>query len=145
MDTAYKEALGQLDQIRSSSNNPAIERACDKLEIICRSHLPPPDNFLSNIHFTPAERRMLDLMRHRLGRTVRKDALLDAIEYSGQEQANPGSLGVMICRIRSKLWRYNAPFHIETEARIGYRLEDGAKLYQSVQSRAQFHMESRAA
>jgi DNA-binding response OmpR family regulator len=124
---AFREVQSLLDQIRTAANNPTIERASDQIEVLCRAQFALTEDFLPHVHFTRAERSILNLLRAKMDKTVSKDALLDAYGWASVNSPHPATLGVLICRIRATLKRSKAPFHIITEQGLGFRLVEGAQ------------------
>jgi DNA-binding response OmpR family regulator len=126
METAaYSEVRKLLAQIRAVTSNPVVEQASDQIEVLCRAYMTPSRDFLPDIQFSPAERRMLDLLKARLGKTVSKDRLMDAIDSLSDDHRNPKVIDVLICRMRAKFEANKASFHIQTDRGEGYRLCEG--------------------
>jgi DNA-binding response OmpR family regulator len=144
---AQQEVERLLAQIRVLTNNPAVVRASDQIEVLTRAYMEPPETFLPDIHFTRAERRMLDLLRSRVGKTVSRDALQDASGFDRTEPAHSKTLDVQLCRLRAKLKQFAIPYHIETDYGTGFRLCEGraVRLAPADRSSAKYLMQSRAA
>lgn len=128
MESAYKEVERLLDQIRSVTTNPAIIRASDQIEVLCRAQFVSVENFLPDIRLSRAERCIIGLLRSRLSHTVSKDALLDSYSYAKGNSPHPKIVDVYICKIRRKLKQAEADYHILTDHSLGYRMVPGRDL-----------------
>ena len=136
---ALREVQNLLDQIRGRINDPIVDKCSNQIEVLCRAHLTPVSEFLSDVRFRPAERRILDLLYSKIGKTVSKDAILDAAAFDKLDEPSPGILGVHFHNIRYRMRRASAPYHIESDYGIGYRLVEGPYV-ESGNSSAKFRM-----
>ncbi len=113
-----------LDQIRAVTNNPAIVRASDKLQVLCAAHFGPDVSpippGLGHIHFTASEARTIALLYARRGKTTRRDSLVNVMIHDPGDGPQDKIVDVRICKIRSKI--KDTAYKIETARGVGYRM-----------------------
>jgi DNA-binding response OmpR family regulator len=125
--SAHQEVERLLDQIRAISVDPAVERAADKISILCEAYMgkegvsPPP-----RVHLNRRELRVWQHLVSRVGKTVKPESLLSSLAFDEADGSDIGmkNVSVHVCRIRQKLAAANADYWIETDWGCGYRLRN---------------------
>lgn len=89
----------------------------------------PPEHVVSawkfaGVHFTLAEKRIIQALANAGGRVVSKEAMLDAATMENGDPPDILIINVYICKIRRKA--KNLPFQIITHWGLGYSIEASA-------------------
>lgn len=120
---AFQEVENLLAQIRAVSASPAVERASDRLSVLCSAYMASPleDKWSAIGHFTEMEVRILNRLFQRPGAHVSRDSLLNAMYYDKDDLgATSRCLDVFLTKIRRKL--EGTPYSIPVcrHYRMGY-------------------------
>lgn len=123
MQTAEQEIRGLLNQIRALTNNPAVDRASDQIEVLCRAYMEPDQLPIApGSHMEPNQARIFHLLSSRRGAAVSKDAILDVMAHRTQDGPTGNCISVYICELRKRLLGTEYEGKIQTVHGIGYRL-----------------------
>lgn len=83
---------------------------------------PKEGQFLSHVHFTSSDRKLLDVLNLHRGRLVRNSLIADYCNWTNLDRVK-----VAVCLLRKHL--IGEGFHIETEWGSGYILREGEAIY----------------
>lgn len=123
MLSAHQEVERLLTQIRAKANDPAVDRASDQLEVICRAYMEPDQASEGYaLGLSTSRARMFDLMLARRGQVVTRSALLDACLHQADAEPEIKIIDVHMTTIRKKLKGTQYQDKIETLYGVGYRL-----------------------
>lgn len=124
MNSAHAEVEKLLQQMTAAlpANHPA-HKASEQISVLCRGYMEPsPETQWDQYGLTRHERRIMEAMTGKLGRTVSKGALLDIIYFDrADEEPQIKIVDVFVCKARKKL--AGSPWEIETVWGQGYRLK----------------------
>jgi len=123
MPNAHDQVEELLEQLRSRSGDPVVDRLSAQISLLCRGYMEPSGaEILPGVKLTPNERNLFALLYARLGRAVSRGALLDAASYhhGWDREPQPKVVDVYICHLREKLKGYG--LRIETVWGQGYKM-----------------------
>lgn len=107
-------------------NRDTIRELTDEISTMVMIQAEPEvDMSLRDIGFSPAESEIVNFMRCRLGKVVRKDVLANCYKRNnprGERDDPDNCIGVHVCKIRKKLKQTELPYRIETIRPSGYRM-----------------------
>lgn len=120
MQTAHEQVGALLGELRAyvaaSAVNPKriarIDELTDEISTITRAYMTPGASYdWSPFNLTAMEERYIGVLYAKLGRLVRKDALLDAAYFdrNGDDAPFGKIVDVIICKIRTKGFGTDSP------------------------------------
>lgn len=120
MLSAYGEIERLLGEIRAVSHSPVIDRCSDQIATLCRGYLSQAVNERwLELHLSDKERRFMDALFARPGKTVTRDSIMDALYFDQGNEPGPKILDVFATRIRDKIC--GSEFAIENVFGVGFR------------------------
>ncbi len=119
MRSAYQEVRALLTQISVAAHTPAIVRASDQIDALCRAYMEP-DQAIKGSEFglSPSRAKMFALLLKRRGQVVSREALLNVCIHQ-DEPPDIKIIDVQMSHLRKKL---PEQYRIETVWGVGYRL-----------------------
>jgi two-component system cell cycle response regulator CtrA len=120
MQSAQQEVERLLGEIRQRAGSPRVEALTDQISVLCRGYMEP----LIEDHpfgLTKGENRLFQALKAKIGRTVSKGALLDALAFDKPNEPQVKIIDVWVCKMRKKL--IGSCWNIETVWGKGYRLK----------------------
>lgn len=118
------DVLALLDQMRKAARNPVLVRdLSDQLEVLVMAYLEPVvDDPVPGVKFTRCQRRIVARLMERIGQTVRRDSLMNAMYFDRpDEEPDIKIVDVLVCQIRKKL--KESDFEIINDRGIGYGIQ----------------------
>jgi DNA-binding winged helix-turn-helix (wHTH) protein len=117
-----------LEQIRVLTNNPAIQRASDQIEVLCSAYMEPDQSTMGRkLGLTGNLAIIFDLLQKRLGHMVSKEALHAACTRNEDTSGSLDVLDVQVCRLRKLLIGSKYEGAVETVRGLGYQLKQTNK------------------
>lgn len=128
--SAHETVRALLDDIRGelivrNIRSVKIDEATDDIEALTKVYMDPgePQNW-DGLRLTPKENELAKLLRARMGKTVSRDAIMNALYFDDPNGGpNIKIIDVFICKLRRKL--IGSGFRIETDHITGYRMAEG--------------------
>lgn len=128
--SAHAEVIALLDDLRQRAERmqmPEIDRfyeATDQIETITKTYMEPRVSFdWRPYRLTQCEERLIEALHARLGETVTKHALMNALYFdSPDDEPSIKIIDIFVHKIRRKI--PNSPFDLQTVWGRGYRLEE---------------------
>lgn len=131
---AHAEVQRLLGEIRQHANvfaensktRRAIECASDQIETITRAHMQPKADWFGweDYGLTTSEARVAGMLQVKFGKTMTREAIMDALYWSrsADDVPLPKIVDVLVSKANKKLRAHNAPFIIDNVWGRGYRL-----------------------
>ena len=124
--TAQADIRNLLNQMVAISTNPTTaQRISDQIEVLTMAFTAssPDDIWVNQYDLTESEARICRLLSTKMGQTVTRDALMNAIYFDRNgEEPNIKIVDIFICKLRKKLAARNCPLMIDNTWGKGYRL-----------------------
>lgn len=130
--TAHDQVRSLCDEIRDICAAHGVKTcAMDKLEVLTEAYMHTSEaEDWGSYRLSKSERRITELLYQRMGRYTTKEAMLSAIFFDalspkegGDHLKDPDKLiHVHLFRARKKLEQRNAPYRIENDWGVGYRM-----------------------
>lgn len=128
--SAHETVRALLDDIRGelvarNIRSVKIDEATDDIETLTKAYMDHGESHdWDGLRMTPKERAIAEYLRARMGKTVSRDAIMNAL-YFDDPNGGPDIkiIDVFMCKLRRKL--IGSGFRIETDHVIGYRMTEG--------------------
>lgn len=104
-----------------------FDRLSDGVTTYIRSIAPQPvEDKWEKYGLTRNEARIMDCLDRNAGKTISRQALMDAVYYDRpDEEPDAKIIDIFICKARKRFQVENAPYWIETHWGRGYSLHEG--------------------
>lgn len=105
-----------------AANKPQAEKISASLECQFMAYAIPEVDVEWQLKFglTKLESRMAERLHASFGKSVNRDAVMNACYFDTMDQPHPRILDIFVCRMRKKL--AGSPFKIETVRGVGWRM-----------------------
>lgn len=105
-----------------AGNVPKYENLSDQLAVFSRAYvIPSVKSDWDKYHLTGAETIIAELLHSKMGETVRRTSMMDAIYFSQpDDEPEIKIIDIFICKIRKKL--KDSPYRVITAFGCGYKM-----------------------